>query len=569
MIEGPLLPFVALAWPLLLGALASLPAMRPRALVLLPLAPLPALLAAFLAPHGVETRAPDLLLGVVLALDPSSALLLGVVAALWMLAGVFALDYMRGTHKPTTFTGFWCLTLAGNLGVFLARDVATFYVCFAAVSLAAYILVVHEGDARALRAGRLYLALAVLGEAAILAGLTIGAAGAGSLDVAAVRAALGTMPYGDVASAGLLVGFGIKAGLVPLHVWLPLAHPAAPTPASAVLSGAIVKAGVFGVMLLVPFEALAPALWSLLVALGFAGAFLAVVAGLAQTNPKAILAYSTVSQMSLLLGALAASAAAGAPALGNAALYAAHQGLAKGALFLSVGVVAATTGALRRATLGLVALVALSIAGLPPLGGALAKVALKAPLSGLVAFLVTVSAATTALLLLHAWRAVAAQPSGETTGAAARALRFCPFAALSLAALVLPWIGFAPFAGHSLGYATKPENLWAGAWPVLLAGAVALLATRPRLRARLRGPTIPEGDLAQPLERAAAAIVAQVRRRSQVRSHGLRRDGRRLLDRAQARLAGLERPLVAWSASGIVLAALALATGLVLLQTSG
>lgn len=565
MIEGPLLPFVALAWPLLLGALAALPAMRRRALTLLPLAPLPALVTALGAPHGVETRAPDLLLGVVLALAPASALLLGIVAALWTLAGVYALGYMRGTHKPATFAGFWCLTLAGNLGVFLARDVATFYVSFAAVSLAAYILVVHEADARALRAGRLYLALAVLGEAAILAGLTIGAAGAASLDVAAVRAALATMPAGEIASAGLLLGFGIKAGLVPLHVWLPLAHPAAPTPASAVLSGAIVKAGVFGVMLLVPLEALAPVSWTLLVGLGLAGAFLAVAAGLAQTNPKAILAYSTVSQMSLLVGALAASAAAGAPALGNAALYAAHHGLAKGALFLSVGVVAATAGSARRAALGLVALLSLSVAGLPALGGALAKIALKAPLSGLVEFLVTISAATTALLLLHAWRVLAAQPA-QAASPAERTLRFGPFAALALCALVLPWIGFAPFAERPLGYALEPKNLWSGAWPVLLAGAVALLAMR--LPAGARGPAIPEGDLAGPIERAATTVVAEVGRRSQVRSHGLRLAGRRLLQDAQARLAALEAPLVSWSASGIVLAALALATGLALLAGS-
>jgi len=466
---------------------------------------------------------------------------------------------MRGTHKPATFTGFWCLTLAGNLGVFLARDVATFYVSFAAVSLSAYILIVHEANARALRAGRLYLALAVLGEAAILAGLIIGAAGAGSLDVAAVREALATIPAGDLASAGLLVGFGIKAGLFPLHVWLPLAHPAAPTPASAVLSGAIVKAGIFGVMLLVPLEALGTASWTLVVAAGFAGAFLAVVAGLAQANPKAILAYSTVSQMSLLVGALAASAAAGAPALGNAALYAAHHGLAKGALFLSVGVVAATTGLLRRAALGLVALVALSVAGLPGLGGAFAKIALKAPLSGWPEFLVTISAATTALLLLHAWRVLAAQPS-QAASPVQGTLRVGPFAALAIAALVVPWIGFAAFAERPLGYALDPTNLWSGAWPVLLAGAIALLAAR--LPAGARVPSIPEGDLAGPLERGAAAAVAEARRRSRVRSRGLRLAGRRLLEGAQARLAGLETPLASWSTSGVVLVALALATGI-------
>lgn len=569
MIEGPLLPVLALAWPLCLAAVAAVPAMRARALVLLPLAPLPALVAALAGPHGVETRVPDLLLGVVLALDGPSAMLLGVAAALWALAGVYALAYLRGTHKTATFTAFWCLTLAGNLGVFLARDVATFYVSFAAVSLAAYVLIVHEGSERVLRAGRLYLALAVLGEAAILAGLIVGAAGAGSLDVAAVRRALATVPGGDLACAALIVGFGIKAGLVPLHVWLPLAHPAAPTPASAVLSGAIVKAGVFGIMLLVPLEALSAPLWSLLVGAGLAGAFLAVVAGLAQTSPKAVLAYSTVSQMSLLLGALAASAAGAPPALGIAALYAAHHGLAKGALFLAVGLVAASAGATRRAVLATTALLALSIAGLPPFGGALAKVALKAPLDGAAEVLVTISAATTALLLLHAWRTVAAQPShagsDARTGAGDGLLLALPFAALALAALVLPWLAFAALADRPLGYALAPANLWSGTWPVLLAGAAALVAMRTGLRA----PPVPEGDLAVPVERAAGALVAEARRRSQVRSRGLRLSGARLLGQAGSRVARLEPSLVSWSASAIVLLALALATGLALLDPFG
>lgn len=562
-IEGPALPFLALVWPLLLAALAALPVLRPRVLLLLPIAPLPGLAVALLAPHGVETRVPDLLFGVSLALDAPSAAMLGVTAGLWALAGLYALVYLKGSAKLATFTGFWCLTLAGNLGIFLARDVATFYVSFAAVSLAAYILVVHEGTERALRAARLYLALAVFGEAAILAGLIAGSAAAGSLDVAEVRAALATMRGGDLASAALLVGFGVKAGLVPLHVWLPLAHPAAPTPASAVLSGAIVKAGIFGAMLLVPLEALGSVLATLLVAAGLGGAFAAVLAGLAQANPKAILAYSTVSQMSLLLGALAASAVAtGAPALGAAALYAAHHGLAKGALFLAVGVVAAASGRLRTASLVVVIALALSIAGLLPFGGALAKVALKAPLGGLAELLVTVSAATTALLLLHAARVLAAPAPHTPEDPRAAARLAAPFAALAIAAIVLPWLAFSDLAERPLAYALAPANLWAGTWPVLLAAAIALLAARvpPPL------PAIPEGDLAGPLERAATRVVLVARARAQVRTKPLQSRGARRLGIALARTARLETLVVRFSASGIALLAVALGAALALVR---
>jgi multicomponent Na+:H+ antiporter subunit D len=247
---GPLLPLVALVWPLLLAALTVLPALRGRAVRLLPLAPAPALWLAATG-TGEVTTAPDLLLGVTLGLDDARRLLLGMAAALWLLAGLAA-QPMAGRPHTAVFAGFWCLTLTGNLGVFLALDVVTFYVAFAAVSLSAWFLVVHDRTEPALRAGRVYIVMAIAGEVFLLLGLLLGAAAAGGTDIAAVRLALGTSGAGPVAIALLVAGFGIKAGLVPLHVWLPLAHPAAPVPASAVLSGAIVKAGLFGLIVFLP-----------------------------------------------------------------------------------------------------------------------------------------------------------------------------------------------------------------------------------------------------------------------------------------------------------------------------
>ncbi|HSP26478.1 MAG TPA: hypothetical protein VLQ65_15015, partial [Saliniramus sp.] len=134
LISGPLLPLLALVFPLALGLIASIPLVRPHAIKLLPIAPLPGLACAFLSPRETATEIPDLLLGVRLGLDGPSALLLGIVSFLWLAAGVYAIGYMRDTQKRAVFAGFWCLTLAGNLGVFLALDVATFYVSFAAVS---------------------------------------------------------------------------------------------------------------------------------------------------------------------------------------------------------------------------------------------------------------------------------------------------------------------------------------------------------------------------------------------------------------------------------------------------
>ena len=290
--------------PLAIAALAVVPRMMSRpGLSLLPVAPLPGLAAALLAPEGTAFQAPDILLGAHLTLDGHARLFLGFAAFLWMAAGIFARAYIRlGRFAP-----FWCLTLAGNLGVFLAGDVVTFYAAFACVSLAAYPLIVHTRSQRAMRAGLVYIVFAIVGEACLLAGFMLGAAGAETLLIGDVRAAIATSPWRGFALLLLIAGFGIKVGLVPLHVWLPLAHPAAPTSASAVLSGAIVKAGIFGLMQFLPFGIALPVWHDALFTGGLITAVFGIAAGLSQDNPKTVLAYSTFSQMGLIVDVLGAA----------------------------------------------------------------------------------------------------------------------------------------------------------------------------------------------------------------------------------------------------------------------
>jgi hydrogenase-4 component B len=561
LITGPLLPLLALVFPLAIALIASIPVVRPHAIRLLPLAPLPGLACAFLTPRETATEIPDLLLGVRLGLDGPSALLLGMAAFLWLMAGVYALAYMRDTQKRAVFVGFWCLTLSGNLGVFLARDVATFYVSFAAVSLAAYILVVHDGTERALRAGRIYIVLAVIGEAFLLLAFLIGAGAAQSLLISDIRLALMDTPLRDAAIAALVIGFGIKAGLMPLHVWLPLAHPAAPTPASAVLSGAIVKAGIFGLMQFLPHgEALA--IWGYaLVAMGLASAYAAVLLGLTQGNAKAVLAYSTISQMGLVIAVIGAGMAAQdpLPALLAASLYAAHHGLAKGALFLGVGVAGATGRAALPLAIGAIILVALSVAGFPLTGGALAKGAIKGPLDiGVAAILLTLSATGTTLLLARYIWLLMQKPADDPNTRAAPLL-VAPFLACALAALVLPWLIFPEFSGLSRGYVLTWSTLWGGLWPIVLAGLIGLAA----IRMRMRPPHVPEGDLAVPLERAAIAAVAGSRRGAQQLREAAEMDYARIL-RGMVVADRLEAHFTRWSLAGLALLALVIAVSLAL-----
>ncbi len=479
---GPALPLLALIWPLMLGALCPLPAMRRHALRLLPLAPLPALALAILC-YADTTTAPLLLMGVVLIGGAEAMLLLAMTAVLWTAAGVFAQGMARGPNGAV-FAGFWCLTLAGNLGVFLAADVVTFYVAFAAVSLAAYVLVVHDRTEKALHAGRVYITLAVLGEACLLLAFTIGVAAADSLLIADVRLALADAPLGGLAITLLLAGFGLKAGMIPLHLWLPLAHPAAPVAASAVLSGAMVKAGLIGLLLFLPPGAGA----EVLLTLGITGAFAAALYGLTQTNPKTVLAYSTVSQMGLILALVGAGGGAAA------AYYAAHHGLAKGALFLSVGLAMACGGRWRWVAVALAGVIALSVAGAPLTGGALVKAAAKPALPGWAALAMTLSAFTTTLILLHFLRRLMQTDAGT---AAPRLHALLPPVALGLGALVWPWLLWSEWAGLPADYPFRMGTLIDSSWPI--AAALALAIGWRLLPTRL--PDAPEGDLIVPILR--------------------------------------------------------------------
>jgi hydrogenase-4 component B len=563
--SGPLLPLAALIWPLLLGLVAMLPPVRAQALRLLLLAPLPAIALALAGGQGV-TVVPDLLLGVTLGAGRPAMLLLTLTACLWLAAAVHAQKSTQATANPSVFSSFWCLTLAGNLGVFLAQDVATFYVAFAAVSLSAYFLVVHEATPEALRAGRIYIVLAIVGEVCLLVAFLIGASAADSLMIADIRMALADAPLGALAVALLVAGFGIKAGLMPLHVWLPLAHPAAPTPASAVLSGAIVKAGIVGLMLFLPVGGDGPAI---VIALGFATAFAGALAGLRVRQPKAILAYSTISQMGLLIALVAAATRLPDGDMAAAAYYGFHHGLAKGALFLGVALVAASRGRWRSGALLLMAAVALSVAGAPLTGGGLVKAAAKTGLDAWEAFALTLSAATTTLLLGWFLVRLAAIPAKRAEGQAPGAMHphpliAAPVVALALAAVVAPWWLWSDWSGQPADYPVRLATIWSAFWPVALGiGVIAAMAlaswpagtreTADPLRAgRLAGRRL------APLKRVPqwlATLRAAIADRSYARVH---RMGVAVAQVAET----LERALLQWRISGLAILIFILATAM-------
>jgi multicomponent Na+:H+ antiporter subunit A len=501
--NGDMLLAATLALPLAMLAACLSRHVRERMAMLLALAPLPAIAAALQAPDRPTLVLPKALLGLTFALDPPGAMLLGVVALLWSAAGVYAYAFLRNGSDGGRFAVWWLMTLSGSLGIFIAADMVCFYLFFTLVSLAAYGLVVFDNTQASKRAGALYVGLAVLGEAFLLMGFVLLAAGSpgGSLLIRDAVAALPSSPWRDAALAFLILGFGLKIGLVPLHVWMPLTYSAAPIPAAAVLSGGAVKAGVIGLIRFLPVESALPGWGEALAAVGLFAAFYGVIIGITQSNPKTVLAYSSVSQMGLLAAVLGMGLATGDATVPTAAaFYAVRHVLVKGGLFLALGVAAST----RTHHIWLVmlpaALLALGLGGLPLTGGTLAKIAIKTPLGdGLAGTLSVLSAIGSTVLMLHFLKRLNATTAAQT---AAPMGFLAPWLVIALASIFFPWVLYPHVSGGvSVSDALSPKELWAALWPVLIG---ALLAV-PLLRWGTLLPSVPEGDVLALAKRATPA----------------------------------------------------------------
>lgn len=493
MTSSGLLLVATLAVPIAMLVACLHTAFYARVLKWLPLAPVPGLLAAiFDRGDSIVIAPPPLRL--TLALDTVGAMLLGGAALLWCAAGLYAATTMRELKGGNRFAIWWLLTLTGSLGVFIVADMTSFYLVFSIASLAAYGLVSFEDTPRARRASLVYMALALLGEALILLGfvMLVTAIPGGNPLIRDAVAMLPGSPLESPAVLLLILGFGLKMGLVPLHVWMPLAHPVAPIPASAVLSGIIVKAGVIGLIRFLPLDVPSPDWGSLLLVLGLLTAFYGVIIGITQKHPKTVLAYSTVSQMGVVASVIGAGLMTAAPETSTlAAFYALHHLLVKGALFLGVGIVAATgSNHLSRVLLPM-AVLALSLAGLPLTSGALAKFATK-PLfgDGLAAVLASLSAAGSTLLMLHFLERLR-QLANEDRKSAPEAGSIISWAMVAAASLILPWMIFPEIAGSTPAEAVSAKAIWAACWPIAIGGGLALFLKLSHARL----PIIPEGDI--------------------------------------------------------------------------
>jgi formate hydrogenlyase subunit 3/multisubunit Na+/H+ antiporter MnhD subunit len=440
-----------------------------------------------------------------LQFDSIGRVFLGFTGVLWLVAGWYSRSYLKNDSNPVRFNLCFLLSMAGNFSLILAGDVPAFYVGFAVMGLASAGLVLHRGDAEATRAGKIYLALAMLGEALIFSGFAFLTVAAGTTDIASLHQQV-TSP---AAILLLMIGFGIKAGSLSLHFWLPLAHPAAPVPASAVLSGAMIKAGLLGWIRFLPLgEASIPWLGFAFITAGLGAAFLGTFVGVFQRNPKTVLAYSSISQMGIIktgLGIGAIRPEVWPEILASILLYATHHALAKGSLFLGVAPAHMANSRMQLfvVRIGLV-LPALALAGAPFTSGALAKVALKSNLEFLpgswaivLGILLPVAAVGTTLKMVRYLWLVWPRKLNETESFSPGI--WMPWISLVIATTIGVWL--LPGALGFLPVKLSPEKLWLSTWPLLVGGGIAALGAWFRHRVIVDlSRWLPPGDIGVLLE---------------------------------------------------------------------
>lgn len=342
---------------------------------------------------AVETVLPVGLpwLGAHFKLDALSAFFLVVVDLGGAVASLYALGYGRHEHAPHRVLPFFPAFLAGMNLVVLADDAFSYLLCWEFMSLASWALVmVDHRSADTAKAGFVYLLMASFGTLALLLAFGLLAGPDGGYTFAAMRAA----PHAPLVTALVLIlmllGAGSKAGLVPLHVWLPLAHPAAPSHVSALMSGVMTKVAIYGFIRVV-FDLLGPPAWwgsVIILFLGGITAVMGILYALMEQDLKRLLAYSTIENVGVIFVSLGLALAfqanglalAAALAFTAALFHVLNHSFFKSLLFFGAGAVLNATGERNMEKLGglihtmpvtsFVFLVgAAAISALPPLNG--------------------------------------------------------------------------------------------------------------------------------------------------------------------------------------------------------
>ncbi len=248
-------------------------------------------------------------MGLVFTVDGFRGIYTCVAGFMWMMTMLFSGEYFTHYRNRNRYYFFQLLTLGATVGVFLSASLFTTFIFFEIMSFTSYVWVAQDERKESLRAAETYLAVAVIGGMVLLMGLFLLYSSLGTLTIAELPAAAAAYPNKIrlyVAGGCALVGFGAKAGAFPLHIWLPKAHPVAPAPASALLSGILTKAGVYGILILCCYLFFGDSGWgTMILVLGVITMFIGALLALFSVDIKRTLACSSMSQIGFILVGIA------------------------------------------------------------------------------------------------------------------------------------------------------------------------------------------------------------------------------------------------------------------------
>lgn len=308
-----------------------------------------------------------------------------VTCFVWVLATLYSIEYIE--ERKTLFNVFLLFSLYGMLGITLTGNLFSLLIFFEFFSIASAVLVIHEGTPEAVRAGFQYLFMSIVGSAAMILATAIIWQLTGSIDLTGTgMAAFSGNALAPFIFWLLIFGFAVKAGMFPVHVWLPVAHPIAPSPASALLSGIMIKAGAYGIIRVVYGIFGAQLLGShimikTLMLLAVITLILGSILAILQKELKRMLAYSSVAQIGYVVLGITLLNPNG---LAGGVLHIFNHALMKGALFLAAGSIIHKTGLRQLSdlkglgkkmplTMAAITMAALSMIGVPPFVGFFSK----------------------------------------------------------------------------------------------------------------------------------------------------------------------------------------------------
>lgn len=240
-------------------------------------------------------------MGLTFTVDGFRVLYAAIACFMWACTSVFSEEYFAHYRNRNRYYLFQLLTLGATTGIFLSADLYTTFIFFEIMSISSYVWVAHDETYASMRAAATYLAVAIIGGLTLLMGLFLLYTQTGTLLISELyEACQGKNVY--PACLCMLVGFGAKAGAFPLQIWLPKAHPVAPAPASALLSGILTKTGIFGVLVISCQILLHDVAWgAFILVIGLITMFLGALLAVFSVDFKRTLACSSVSQIGFIL----------------------------------------------------------------------------------------------------------------------------------------------------------------------------------------------------------------------------------------------------------------------------